>query len=462
MDHFRHLAVRRLAPIVSEAEFERFVGEFTNYERMKEYRYDEETLGLRRMADLMVALGDPQNRYPSIHIAGTKGKGATSLMLEALLAASGLAVGTYISPHVESIRERIRFGGQPISAAELCALTNRILPVISARWESDPAGFPTFFELMTALAMLHFFDRRASVGIFEVGLGGRLDATNILRPRWTAITSIGLEHTDKLGDTLALIAREKAGIVKPSTPLVAGPLSAEAEAVILAIARDRRAPVTAADPGAVRRSGPGAIEVASGLLPFPAASVPAGAVRGPALRDDLAMALILWKGFLATAGVDPSLAALEAALGALRLPARVEVFGGRPEVVIDGAHTPESVRALRQALEEEGFPRPRALVLALAADKPLDPILRELEGLAEEAFFTRADPARGRDPEDIAARFREISGAPASSVEDPEEAFERASAGGRAVVVTGSFYLAGRLRGILRQDAGILRQDAAF
>ncbi len=175
-------------------------------------------------------------------------------------------------------------------------------------------------------------------------------------------------------------------------------------------------------------------------------------MRGPALREDLALAIELWKGVLGESGRAPEPEELRAALSGLELPARVEVFGGPSPVVIDGAHTPESVRALRLALEEIGFPRPRALVLALAADKALEPIARELRGIAEEVFSTRADEVRGRDPEELAAALARFGPVPVKAVEDPEEAFALAGAGGRARVVTGSFYLAGRLRPLARRS----------
>jgi dihydrofolate synthase/folylpolyglutamate synthase len=435
-----------LQPLRSGADFERFVGEFTNYEHMKEYRYAGDTLSLERMEGLARDLGSPHARYRSIHVAGTKGKGTTSLILESLLSASGLEVGTYTSPHVEHLRERIRFSGEPVTDGDLCALTNSILPVLSARLPGGPAAFPTFFELMTALAMLHFENRRAEWAIFEVGLGGRLDATNILRPRWTAITSIGLEHTDKLGHTLGLIAAEKAGIIKPSTPVVVGPLPPEAEERIRSAAREKRAPFFAADPGMARPAGPGLLEVGGGALGFATGPIAAGAVRGPGLRTDLCLALELWRGALAEEGRSPRPEEVALALERLRLPARVEVFMTATRAVIDAAHTPESVEALRLSLEEIGFPRPRSLVFALAADKPAQPILEELLGIAEEVVFTRADPSRSRDPQELADLWAGIGGSPSRVEDDPEAAFRLAERGGRAVVVTGSFYLAGRLR----------------
>jgi dihydrofolate synthase/folylpolyglutamate synthase len=177
-------------------------------------------------------------------------------------------------------------------------------------------------------------------------------------------------------------------------------------------------------------------------------------VRGPALRADLALALLLWRGVLGRSGREPSRAELVAALGELRLPARVEIFAGDPPAVIDGAHTPESVEALRLALEEASFPRPRGLVLALASDKPPERILEKTLGLAETAVFTRADPVRGRDPRELQACWQRLGGADAHAVEEPLDALELASRGGRAVVVTGSFYLAGKLRKTVAERTG--------
>jgi dihydrofolate synthase/folylpolyglutamate synthase len=438
-------------PIGGEADFERFIGRFTNYERMKSFLYAPDTLRPERMEGLARELGDPQTRYPTVHIAGTKGKGTTSLMLEALLAAPEGAVGTYTSPHVEKLTERIRVAGKPISMEELCETTNSILPILEARWMRGEQFFPTFFELMTILAMLVYGNHRVSWGIFEVGLGGRLDATNVLRPRWTAITSIGLEHTQALGNSIELIAREKAGIVKGSTPLVLGEVPPEAEAVIRNIAEERSAPVIAVSPGGVRREGANQM-----TLNFPGiqGTIPAGAVRGPALRADLELALTLWLQIQAEAGRRPELETIRSALTSLELPARVEVIGGNPPVVIDGAHTAESIRALREALDELDFPGPRVLVFALGRDKSSKNVLREVGGLAGEAFITRVDPIRGRDPAELAAEFRKQTGLPAEAVANADEAFQRARGTGRPTVVTGSFYLAGHLRPLALALAG--------
>ena len=222
----------RMKPLTDFREFRQFLASFTNYERLPTFRYDSRTLGLERMRSFVHDLGDPQNAYPCVHVGGTKGKGTTTLMLEALLGADGARVGTYTSPHIEHLCERIRVGGAPISGDDIVASANATLAALERRLGSPDS--PTFFELMTAIAMLHFSKAAVDYAIFEVGLGGRLDATNILSARWSALTSVGLEHTDLLGDSLAQIATEKAGIIRPSTPVVCGALPTEAREVVAA------------------------------------------------------------------------------------------------------------------------------------------------------------------------------------------------------------------------------------
>jgi dihydrofolate synthase/folylpolyglutamate synthase len=439
-----------MKPLLGFGDFERFLSRFTNYERVASFSYNQKTLGLERMRVLTRAAASPERSYPAVHIAGTKGKGSTSLMLEALLAAEGYVVGTYTSPHVEDLRERIRIAGASVSEEEIVREANGLLPYLEAGRREKPDSFPSFFEIMTALAMCSFRSHGVDWGIFEVGLGGRLDATNVLEPRWSAITSIGLEHTKQLGSTLAEIAREKGGIIKPETPLVVGSLPEEAAREIRRLAAERGAPLIEAPPDAVRRVGRRELSIRGlGDHEGSEAVLSAGPVLGPALRADLAIALVLLARILEAEGRRPSAAGVERALSSLVLPARAEVLGGSPEVVIDGAHTEESVRALRLTLEEIGFPRERTLVFSLSSDKQVNAILREAGEIADSVILTRSDSVRSISP----GVLREELGK-GEVIEEPEAAFEAALERGLAVVVTGSFYLAGRLRALARRLSG--------
>ncbi|MCZ6794341.1 MAG: hypothetical protein O7J95_12080 [Planctomycetota bacterium] len=428
-----------MEPLRDFAEFEKYLASFTNYERQRRFRYGPEALPLGRMLGFAKDLGAPHRRYPAVHIAGTKGKGSTTLILERLLIEEGFRVGSYTSPHVDHLRERVQVDGEWVSEWEVVDMVNSILPVLERRRRSPDGEFPTFFELMTGLAMLHFSRRSVDWGLFEVGLGGRLDATNILSPRVTAITNIALEHTQVLGDTLEKIAREKAGVIKDGTPVVVGALASEALEPITEVASQRGAPLVPCRSDGVRLSGPGLLEIDG----FPG-GFRAPAIRGPALRANLALALEIERLVLEDAEREPSSAAVSRALFRLELPARVELFGGNPPVVLDGAHTAESVRALGDTLAELDFPRPRTAVFSLAGDKRMDAVLEELLSVADDFIFTRADAARSLPPDELRTRLGR-----GRVVEEPGRAVEEALEGCAAVVICGSIYLAGEVRGEL-------------
>ena len=199
--------------------------------------------GIDRMRLLADAVGNPQNDFPIVHIAGTNGKGSTAAMLESILRAHGLRVGLYTSPHLLKLGERVQVNRAPLSDEEICAETDALLAAAARFGKPGDEDFPSFFELMTAAAFRHFSRERCGAAVVETGLGGRLDATNIVVPAVSVVTSVGLDHTEMLGNTLAEIAREKAGIVKPGAPVVVGLMPEEAEREIRAAARKRGAEV---------------------------------------------------------------------------------------------------------------------------------------------------------------------------------------------------------------------------
>ena len=424
-------------PLKDFQEFERYIGRFTNYERVVHFDYDRKTLGPHRVEEFCAELGHPQVSYRTLHVAGTKGKGSTCLMIEALLRAEGWRVGTYLSPHVEHLRERIRLDGQPIAEKPLLEDMNTLLAYLDATRRDRPESFPSFFELMTVLAMVSFRSSKVDWGIFEVGLGGRLDATNIVEPDWTVITSIGLEHTRQLGDTITKIAREKAGIIKQDTPLVLGDVERSAREVIEEIARERGAPIIRPPQDLIHRVGPRTLRI-GGV----AEEITAGAVLGPGLRANLRLAYALYEQLLATEDRAPRRETVETALRELRLPARVEVFDTEPVVILDGAHTTESIAALARTVDEIGISTPRTLIFSLANDKQVDAILDEIAKLrARDILLTTSDTVRSTPPEVLQAKLGR-----GQIVGEPEEALELARSIGHPILIAGSFYLAGRLR----------------
>jgi dihydrofolate synthase/folylpolyglutamate synthase len=219
----------------------------TDYASVTEWLFALKSIGVKfgidRMQRLVEALGHPERSYPVIHVAGTNGKGSVSAMLESVLRAAGLRTGLYTSPHLVKLGERVQVDRRLLSEAEIIAYTRELLPIAGRLAENGPDDHPTFFEFMTAMAFLQFARQKVDAAIIEVGMGGRLDATNVVLPEVSVITSIGLDHVEQLGDNVAKIAREKAGIIKEGRPVVLGRLPAEAEQVIREVALAHRAPV---------------------------------------------------------------------------------------------------------------------------------------------------------------------------------------------------------------------------
>jgi dihydrofolate synthase/folylpolyglutamate synthase len=426
------------------ADVERYLDGFLNLERTRAFDY--ERLGLARIRALLEAEGSPERGLACIHIAGSKGKGSVALAAERLLLAAGRRVGTYSSPHLQSWRERFRVDGEPVAEAALVGALRRLLPAIECQ-RRDRALRPSFFDVSTALAFVLFRDLRVDAAVIEVGLGGRLDSTNVVAPRVCVITSIELEHTDKLGDTLEAIAIEKAGILKPRVPVLHGPLPGEALAAVAARAIAEDAPLDEVRPARVALDESG-LEV--GLADGRAFRAP---VLGAHQATNLALAVRAVETFLGR----PLRASELAGLDELELPGRLErirLRDGR-EAIVDSAHTPESARALRASLESLWPERNWVLMLSISRDKDAVGVVRELAPRARLAVVARAEPTRSLDPEQV-AMLAWASGLEAvEERESPASALEAARAAlapGELLVVAGSIYFAGAIRSLLAAD----------
>ncbi|WP_437574311.1 bifunctional folylpolyglutamate synthase/dihydrofolate synthase [Sorangium sp. So ce887] len=405
-------------------------------------------LGLDRMREALAALGDPQAELSAVHVAGTNGKGSVCAMVESVARAAGLRTGLYTSPHLSRFAERIRIGGDAIGDAAL----ERAL---AAALERVPSPL-TFFEALTVAAFVAFRDADVDLAILEVGLGGRLDATNVIAaPLCTAITSIAFDHVDLLGPTLADIAREKAGILKPGAPVVLGPLDPEADAAIEAVAQaigaGPRLRVARAEHGgrageiAVGRAGPEARATRIAGPGRRALEVELG-LRGAHQAENAGVACgIAWQ----LAGRWPEIErALPEGLAATRWPGRLErIDAGAAQVLLDAAHNPHGAQALAAWLDEEGPGAARtALVFGAMGDKGWGEMLQTLAPRAQRRFY--ATP-QGRAAAPLDA-LRDI--APGEPIGDPRAAVARAievAGAGGLVVVAGSIYLVGEVRSAL-------------
>lgn len=406
-------------------------------------------MGLDRIRALLAALGDPQNRYPSVLVAGTKGKGSTAAMIERALRAAGYRTGLYTQPHLHTIRERVRIDGELIPLDAFVEALNRVLaalPLASAGGEGARAP-TTAYEVMTALAFDHFARRAADIAIVEVGLGGRLDATNVLDAGVSAITSISLDHTQVLGETLGAIAREKADIIKQSRPCVSAPQPPEAMAVIRAFAEARGSPLrTACQDGACwEQQAHGAPDLLTARGRIRDVHL---ALRGGFQHTNSAVAATVLDA-LHESGVAPTgLEAVRAGVERVEWPGRFEVVEGHaPPVVLDGAHNVESAQALRQALYDEYGKRPVVLVLGIGADKDIPGIVRALLPV-RHVFAVCARHPRAADPEVIAAAGR-AAGAQTTNAANVAQALGAAlecASRDDVVVATGSLYVVAEAR----------------
>ena len=385
-------------------------------------------LGLDRMRALLDRLGAPDRRLGAVvHVGGTNGKGSTVAIVAALAAAGGARVAAYTSPHLSSLRERIVIDGAPITEEA----------VVAAAAEVEAAGGAalTFFEQVTAIAIVAIAHAQVDVTLLEVGLGGRLDATNVVAAPVAVVTGVALDHEGILGDTLALIAGEKAGIFKPGQRIVIGASGEPAAVPVLLAAAQAVGPaavVTLVDEAAV-------------------AAVPPVALRGAHQRRNAAAALAALDHLTALGVVEVAAEVRARALSTVTHPGRYEVLApvaDRPRVILDGAHNPHGAAALAAALVADGE-RPTA-ILAVSADKQVPALLAPLAGVVDAVIATRYQQERALAPDDLAAIVRTvIPGIPVTTAPDLASAVAMARGQGRTVLIAGSLFLVGEARTLL-------------
>ncbi len=433
---------------------------------------------LSRMHRLLEFLGHPQNHQPAIHIAGTKGKGSTAIMLAEVLTSAGYRVGLYTSPHVDAFEERMQVAGRRPTPEQIVDLVRRVQAAVS-RCESATSPFsPTFFEVTTALAWLFFEAQRADIVVLEVGLGGRLDSTNVCSPIVCVLTTISRDHTQLLGSTLTQIAHEKAGIVKPQIPVISGVQGDEAQAVIAATCREQQAELWQIGQD-FSYSHTSHVSLKSGvtdldrlLTDFGAVDVETPVERWPSMPLTLAGEHQAHNAAVALATIDKlrqlgwsvSREAARAGLANVRWPMRIEVLSQRPTVIIDAGHNWESISALGRTLEES-FSSPalekpssrRVLIFAATKDKDVVGIVRQLLPRFDTVILTQyLNNPRAVPPRSLLRLIQSVSDVACHVVSTPAEAWQlarRITTSQDLICVTGSFFIAAEMRElILRGD----------
>jgi dihydrofolate synthase/folylpolyglutamate synthase len=430
---------------------------------------------MRRILDL---LDNPQNRLPTVHIAGTKGKGSTAIMLAEILASAGIRVGLYTSPHVEAFEERMQVAGQRPTPDQILSLVRRVQTAVSSCESSATAPFsPTFFEVTTALAWQFFEMQHAEIVVLEVGLGGRLDSTNVCAPIACVLTTISRDHTQLLGSTLTQIACEKAGIVKRKIPVISGVQAKEAQVAIFEKCREQQAELWqlgrdfnyAHSYRGCRKFG--LTELGTGLTNFGTVDVETPGERWTSMPLTLAGEHQAHNAAVALATIQKlrqlgwciSREAAQIGLARVRWPMRIEVVAQRPTVIVDAGHNWESVSALGRTLEESfalpSCERPtarRVLVFAATKDKDVVGIARQLLPHFDAVILTRyLKNPRAVPPRTLLRLIQSVSDIPCHVATTPTEAWQcarRITSSKDLICVTGSFFIAAEMRELILQD----------
>ena len=443
----------RAADIANYTDALEYLGQRTNFERTRPESIAPDSFKLDRMRALLNELGNPQRDVRCVHVAGSKGKGSVVEMTASCLSACGYATGIYTSPHLVDIRERIRIDKEQMGYGHFTRMCRKVAEAGEAIKRSH--GDPTYFEMLTAMALSWFAEQAVDIAVVEVGLGGRLDATCLIQPDITAVTAIQLEHTALLGDTLAKIAREKAGIFKPGITALTIPQEPGVLEALREVAASVGAPLQVVgqdieyscrfesthDLGPHARVCVNTPRSAYEHLPVP--------LKGEHQAINCGLALAILDKLRDRGFETPERKVAE---GLTRTPSegRMEIIGRNPRVVLDGAHTPDSVHCLIKAIGAHLRYDSMVVVFGCAADKDVKNMLARLSLGADKVVFTRAaNNPRAMDPRELQRRFSEISPKMTQVAKTLPEALALA---GRAVhrddliCITGSFYLAGEAR----------------
>ena len=422
-----------------------------DHERLRLVKYDDATFSLDRMRQLLDLMGNPHEEVKCVQVAGTKGKGSTCAMAASMLKACGYTVGLYTSPHLIDLRERVTINGDMISYAD-CADIFKQISQIEGKLDAGP---PTFFEIMTAAAFKYFAEQAVDIVVLETGLGGRLDCTTVVTPLVTAVTSISMDHTNLLGDTLGAIAREKAGIFKPGVPALSIQQDDEVAAALEECADQTGSPLEYTGKQvefsyrfeANKELGPHTrVCITTDTSRFEHLAVP---LKGEHQAHNCGLALAILDK-LKCHGFQFDEQKLILGLAATQLHGRMEQVHDQPRVIIDGAHNASSIQALVKSLGAHIQYDSLVMVFGCGQDKDVTGMLEQVALGADKVVFTRAKMnPRAVEANDLLRQFGDLSGKMAQTADSLPDALKLA---GRAVsredlvIVTGSFYLAGEAR----------------
>jgi len=423
----------------------------TDYEKESRVSYNVTTFDLKRMQKLLSLLGNPHKKLQSVHIAGTKGKGSTATMLASMLEANGYKVGLYTSPHLVSLHERISVNSKMVTESEMLGLLNRVYSPVEKMAKNSS---PTFFEIMTAMAFMHFADKEVDIAVVETGLGGRLDSTNVLKPKVVGITSLSIDHQCQLGTTIDSIAKEKAGIFKTGVPIITVEQEPAAMRVLKAHATTAKTTlsVTGGDIDfsyrfeTSREHGPHTrVCLTTATSKFEHLRVPLYG-KHQAINCGLALAML---DRLKSSGYEIDNEKATAGLSKVTLAGRMEMICDDPRILIDAAHNAASIRALIYAIGQNVPYDSMVVIFGCNNDKDIKGMLRELQYGADKVIFTRSSSAKAISPDALAEVYTELCGKMCQTADSLGQALQLARSAigkGDLICITGSFYLIGEAK----------------
>ena len=423
----------------------------TDYEKEERLSYNITTFNLNRMKRLLSLLGNPHKKFPTVHIAGTKGKGSTATMIAKMLESNDYKVGLYTSPHLVSLHERIAVNSEMISESKMLGLLNRIYAPVE---KLSKKNGPTFFELMTAMAFMYFLDEGVDVAVIETGLGGRLDSTNVIRPQVIGITNLSIDHQSQLGNTLECIAKEKAGVFKRGIPIVTVKQKPEALHVLKAEAASVNAPlsVTGSDIDfscrfeSSREHGPHTrICLTTATSKFEHLRVP---LQGQHQATNCALALAIVDK-LKSSGFEIDNTKAAEGLNNVKLLGRMEFICQNPRILIDAAHNADSIEALVAAIGQSIPYDSMIVIFGCNKDKDIEGMLDKLRYGADKVIFTRSLSPKAMPPDELAEMYTNICGKMCQSAMSLGEALRLANSAiskEDLICITGSFYLIGQAK----------------
>jgi len=445
----------RSEPFNSYKQAKEFLLQTIDYEKLTQYKYDTSTFDLKRMEEMMAFAGNPHKKRMCVHITGTKGKGSTAIIIASILKELGLKTGLFTSPHLIYLGERMKVNNRMISQKLFVELINRLKPYIDRITLKTPILMPTFFEIVTAVAFLYFEKKKADISVLEVGMGGRLDSTNIILPEISIITPVGYDHTDRLGHTLNKIAYEKAGIIKEGVPVVSSIQEPESLSVISKTCKEKKSRLYLAgrdilinDIKAAKRNGVYGTEceIRTWRNIYKNIFLP---LIGRHQVENCATAIGALDVLSEIGVIQADNEMVINALAKVKCPARIEVVSENPLVVLDTAHTVSSMKILRESIKENFSFKKLIIVIGLSGDKDIEGVLREIACATDYLILTRTGNPREANPEQMAVTAKRFYHKKPIVIKNIAEALKEAKKIAKKddlICITGSFFLAGKIK----------------